>query len=108
MQPDHVHAALGQESRVVCQIVGTAVALDISRQAPKASRRAVTQDEALAVGREPHEPALAGDLLVQRAQVKERVAAKRVALGKKPPDVADVRRSGLGIAGRREHGPERK
>ena len=67
------------------QVFRTAIALDVGRHAPEPRRRAVAQHKALAVRGQPHEPALAGDLLVKIAQVEQGIGAKRVAFGKERP-----------------------
>ena len=85
VEPHHVHPALGQEAGVMGQVVGRPVALGIGGDAPEPDGRAVAQDERFSIPAQRHEPALAGDLLVEGTEVEHGVGLEGVALGEERP-----------------------
>src|SRR5271157_1938106 len=70
VEAHHVHPALGQEPGVMGKVLRGSIALNVGGHTPEPHRRAVAQDERLAVRAQPDEPALTGDLLVQVAEVE--------------------------------------
>ena len=60
---------------------------------PEADGDAVAAHEAVLVGREPDETALAGDRLIQSAEVEQGIGSEGVALGAERPEVSRRRRA---------------
>ena len=89
MQANYVDTALGEEVGMVQQnrlvLALTSLTLGVRRSPPKADRLAVTSDEVIPVWTQTDESMLAGETLIEIAQVEQSLRVRtNPALGERP------------------------